>query len=49
MSEEKKKRIQNILNETRKLTPKGREFIAGYIFGRNEEREERAEQRERTA
>ena len=40
MSEEKKKLIEEILEETRGLAPKGRDFVAGYIFGRNEESEE---------
>lgn len=40
MPEEKKKLIAEILEETRSLAPKGREFVAGYIFGRNEEIEE---------
>ena len=40
MSDEKKKLIEEILEETRGLAPKGRDFVAGYIFGRNEECEE---------
>lgn len=40
MQEEKKKLIEEILKETRGLAPKGRDFVAGYIFGRNEEIEE---------
>lgn len=45
MQNERKIYIENILKEAKKLSPSGKDFIAGYIFGKEQEREEQEKKR----
>lgn len=40
MPNEKRVIIERILEKAQKLTPEGKDFVAGYILGKEHEREE---------
>lgn len=45
MQNEKKVIIERILEKAQKLAPEGKDFVAGYILGKEHEREEQEKRR----